>query len=236
MQSQHKEPEYSLGARELLSQFAVYGRYYSRKIGGVDEQLRDRLEITPITWSLQKVLAHEPDLLVVMMNPGGSRPLSALWDESANQGFTAAQPDRTQYQIMRLMLVATRFGMCWNHARILNLSDLRTPKSAEMLRKLQVYQMDDSHSLFSKSRLEECKVYFANKATPVLCGWGLGAGFVSLAQAAMEVISTHPVLGISADGVMYRHPLPQRHDFQVQWLQQITSQVRLLHKNKALTS
>ena len=149
------EPEFSLGAQALLSQFAVYGRYYSRNVGGVEEQLRDRLEIAPITWSLQKILDHEPDLLVVMMNPGGSKPLGALWDADANQGFTAAQPDRTQYQIMRLMLVAQRDGIPWHHARILNLSDLRTPKSAEVLRKLQVYREDDSHSLFSLSRMDE---------------------------------------------------------------------------------
>lgn len=219
------ESEFALGAQELLSRFAVYGRYYERSICGVKEQLRDRLEIAPINWSLDKILGHAPDLLVVMMNPGGSRPLNALWDEGANQGFTAAQPDRTQYQVMRLMLFAQRNGQSWEHARVLNLSDLRTPKSAEMVRKLSAYQADDSHSLFSAARAQECGAHFSNHLTPVLCGWGLNVAFIPLARSALNAMSRHPVLGLSDDGLSYRHPLPQRHDLQQQWLEQIGGQV-----------
>ena len=225
-QNAQTEPECSLGAQALLSRFSVHGRYYSRKIAGIDEQLRDRLEIAPIDWTLQKILSHAPDLLVVMMNPGASRPLNALWDEGSSQGFTAAQPDRTQYQVMRLMLAANRCGVPWHHARILNLSDLRTPKSAEMLHKLAAYQADDSHSIFSKSRSEECSQHFAVQTTPVLCGWGLSKAFTPIARSAIRAMEHHPVLGITADGVLYRHPLPQRHAMQVEWLKHIIQQVK----------
>ena len=226
------EPEFLLGAQELLSRFAVYGRYYERSICGVNEQLRDRLEIAPIKWTLDKVLTHAPDLLVVMMNPGASRPLNALWDTGVNQGFTAAQPDRTQYQIMRLMMYAQKNGLSWEHARIFNLSDLRTPKSAEMMHKLKIYQTDDSHSLFSKTRSKECEDYFAGSEVPVLCAWGLGAVFEPLALAALQAVRKHPLLGITTNGVMYRHPLPQRYDFQLEWLEQIAAQVRGLSLKK----
>ena len=219
-------------AHQLLQQFSVYGRFYTQAICGVHEQLRDRLEIAPHNWTLDQVLAHAPDLLVVMMNPGASRPLGALWDAGAAHGFTAAQPDRTQYQIMRLLLAAQQYGLPWLHARVLNLSDLRTPKSALLLEKTIAYQADDRHSIFSTQRKAECQRHFVDTATPVLCGWGLNPQLNALAVAALQAAQGHPLLGITTDGILYRHPLPQRHDLQIQWLQQIQSQIQAMRTAK----
>ena len=225
-------PDASIGAQQLLQEFAVYGRFYERPICGKNEQLRDRLEIAPRPWPLQRVLQNPPDLMVIMMNPGGSRPLSALWDAGAHQGFVVAMPDRTQYQIMRMLLAAQRLGLPWWHARIFNLSDLRTPKSALMLQKIKAYQTDDSHSLFSKQRKKECSHYFELNSTPVLCAWGLNPQLNMNAELALSAIQGHPLLGITADGILYRHPLPQRHDLQLQWLSQIEAQMKLLNTSK----
>jgi hypothetical protein len=233
-------------ADALLSQFAVYGRFYQRPIAGVPELLRDRLEIAPHDWPLSDCVTGEPDLLVVMMNPGASRPLATLWDVpetaqkacndsrrtvepvAAQAGFVAAQPDRTQYQIMQLMIAAQAMGKNWQHARILNLSDLRTPKSAVFIEKLGAYAEDDSHSLFSAARRQECADLFADQRTPVLCAWGLSPHFASLAKRALASVTGHPILGLTADGVAYRHPLPQRHDLQLQWLADMRLQVASL--------
>jgi hypothetical protein len=125
----------------LLDEFAVYGHYYQARIGpelqAPLEALRSRLEIAPRAWSLSDVDAREADLLVIMMNPGASKPLGTLWDGDAPSGLVAAQPDRTQYQIMRLLRAAQALGLGWRHARVFNLSDLRTPESAEMIAKLR---------------------------------------------------------------------------------------------------
>ena len=214
-----------LKAQDLLARFAVYGRFYEMKIAGVSELLRDRLEIAPRERALSDIVSGEPDLLVVMMNPGASRPLEALWNAGQNQGFTAAQPDRTQYQIMQLMLAAQEAGLPWASARILNLSDLRTPKSAVLLEKLHAYRADDSHSLFSKSRQTECRALFERTSTPVLCAWGLNRSFAPLAKAALAAADGHSLLGLTADGLAYRHPLPQRQDQQLQWLTQVKAQL-----------
>ena len=221
-----------ISADVLLAEFAVYGRFYECAIAGVPEQLRDRLEIAPRAWSLADCVQREPDLLVIMMNPGGSRPLAALWDGegSAELGdgrgsFVAAQPDRTQYQIMQLLLLAQAQGKNWRHARVVNLSDLRTPKSAVFIEKLAAYAQDDRHSMFSPGRKLECVNLFANAGTPVLCAWGLSAHFAPLARLALAAIAQHPILGLSADGVLYRHPLPQRFDLQRQWLADMQLQV-----------
>jgi hypothetical protein len=219
-----------LGTRagELLEHFAVYGRFTQRPIAGLPEALRDRLEIAPRQWSLEQVLAHAPDLLVIMMNPGASRPIDSLWSDATAQGFVATLPDRTQYQIMRLLLMARQQGLAWGHARVLNLSDLRTPQSAVLFRKLNDYSRDDSHSIFSHGRRNECAGHFSRLATPVLCAWGLSAQLGVLADAALVAAQGHVLLGVTADGRAYRHPLPQRFDLQRQWLALIGAQIQAL--------
>ena len=218
-------------AQALLAQFAVYGRFYEKTVAGVAESLRDRLEIVPRAMPLREAVAGEPDLLVVMMNPGASKPLESLWQAPGDEGFVATQPDRTQYQIMRLLLAARGLGRDWQHARILNLSDLRTPKSEIFLAKLHDYCDDDSHSLFSATRAAQQNALFSNPATPVLCAWGLSADFAPLARAALHAAQGHPLLGLTDDGLRYRHPLPQRHDLQTQWLARVAEQVApLRHK------
>jgi len=218
----------AIPAEALLAEFAVYGRFYARRIADVPEQLRDRLEIAPRAWPLIDCIEREPDVLVIMMNPGASRPLAALWDgagDGGQDGFVATQPDRTQYQIMQLLLLAQAQGKGWRHARVLNLSDLRTPKSRVFIEKLAAYAGDDSHSLFSSVRRAECLRLFATPATPVVCAWGLSPHFAPLAQLALAAAKAHPLLGLTADGVLYRHPLPQRFDLQRQWLADMQQQL-----------
>ena len=220
-----------LTAAELLDEFAVYGHYYQARIGpelqAPLEALRSRLEIAPRDWSLSDVDAREADLLVIMMNPGASKPLGTLWDGDAPSGLVAAQPDRTQYQIMRLLRAAQALGLGWRHARVFNLSDLRTPKSAEMIAKLGLYGGQDSHSLFSDARRAECQRWFGVSATPVLCAWGLHPALSDLAARALKAVAEHPLIGLSEDGLRYRHPLPQTQNLQHQWLRAMADQIAL---------
>ncbi len=224
------QPDYLRAtAAQLLTEWAVYGHYYRARIGpGPDapiEDLRDRLEIAPNGWPLAEVDGREPDLLVIMMNPGASKPLQALWDGDNPGGLVPALPDRTQYQIMRLLWAAQASGLPWRHARVFNLSDLRTPKSAEMLAKLNFYGPHDGHSLFSSARQAECARWFASHATPVLCGWGLNPSLSDLAARALLAVSGHPILGLSEDGLRFRHPLPQTQNLQQQWLLAMADQI-----------
>ena len=214
-----------LNAQDLMERFAVYGRFYEKRIAGVNEHLRDRLEIAPRNLAVKEVVQQEPDLLVVMMNPGGSRPLNTLWDADAADGFTNTVPDRTQYQVMRLLVAAQAKGLGWHHARVLNLSDLRTPKSAEFVEKLQRYADYPEHSLFCDARRDECDKLFASLVTPVLLGWGLNPVFGEWADRALRAARGHALLGISSDGRHFRHPLPQQHAMQLAWLSSVTAQL-----------
>jgi len=224
------QPDYLRAtAAQLLTEWAVYGHYYRARIGpGPDapiEDLRDRLEIAPHAWPLAEVDGREPDLLVIMMNPGASKPLQALWDRENPGSLVPAQPDRTQYQIMRLLRAAQALGLPWRHARVFNLSDLRTPKSAEMLAKLNFYGPHEGHSLFSFAREVESARWFASHATPVLCGWGLNPSLSDLAARALLAVAGHPILGLSEDGLRFRHPLPQTQNLQQQWLLAMADQI-----------
>lgn len=89
------------------------------------------------------VKLNEPDLMVVMMNPGSSYPLDGIDNNSIP---SEADPDTTQQQIMKVMDAAL-----FNYARILNLSDLRTPDSNELYRFLNSADSSTALYLFSQS-------------------------------------------------------------------------------------
>jgi hypothetical protein len=149
-----------------------------------------------------------------MMNPGGSRPLAA----PDARGWCAAMPDRTQHQLMRLADRVTVHGLRWDHLRVVNLSDLRTPKSAELMAWLDRLSTD-RHSLFSRSRAAERDEALGPVTVPVLAAWGLSVRLEPWARRALEVLQGRVVLGLTDDGVRFRHPLPQRFDLQQAWLE-----------------
>lgn len=209
-------------ASELLTRFQVWGRFYEASIAGTPERLRSHLELFPVDWSPAQAIESPADLVVVMMNPGSSQALPSM---DSHLGFVPTRPDNTQYQILRLMLRVQAKGKAWRHARVLNLSDLRTPKSAELFVKLAQYAGDSSHSLFSAGRQAELARALGPADTPVLHAWGLNPALQPWAEKALAALSGHPVLGIPVGSTAFRHPLPQRADLQKAWLDQVSAQV-----------
>jgi hypothetical protein len=212
----------TLSAQALLERFEVFGRFYDRTLDGQRRALRSHLEIVERGARGAAPWRCAADLVAVMMNPGASRPLAAVGDD----GWAAAVPDRTQYQLMRLALVAQRAGWPLRHIRVLNLSDLRTPKSAELFQVLRS-AADGRHSIFAASRRSELAVALGPRS-PVLRAWGMAAALVPLAQQAVAATASREVLGLTDDGIRYRHPLPQRADLQARWLEDMTAQVERL--------
>ncbi|WP_119355312.1 hypothetical protein [Azohydromonas sediminis] len=207
-------------AAELLARFAVHGRYYDAEFDGRRFALRSHLEIVERGLDPVAARARPADLVAVMMNPGSSRPLADLDAE----GWAPALPDRTQYQLMRLALRAQAQGWALRHIRVINLSDLRTPKSAELFAALAVLA-DDRHSIFSPARAEELARALGPAQVPVLRAWGLGRELAPLASKAIAATSSRRVLGLTDREPFYRHPLPQRTDLQLAWLDAMTRQL-----------
>ena len=208
-------------ARELLGRFAVYGRFYERSVDGANYSLRSHLEIFDRSLSWQAVRDASPDLVAVMMNPGASRPLG----ETQADGWAEAVPDRTQYQLMKLALAAQApGGRPWRHIRVINLSDLRTPKSAQLFAALG--HLGDWHSIFDAARADELGRALGVPQTPVVRAWGMSPHLRPLAARANAALRAHPLLGLSDDGLAFRHPLPQRADLQRDWLDRMMGQMR----------
>jgi len=207
-------------AEELRSRFAVFGRFYEAVLGGRRFELRSHLEVfeREITWP--NAATADADLVAIMMNPGASRPL----EPPDRDGWAVTLPDRTQYQLMRLALFARSKGRRIRHIRVINLSDLRTPRSAALFEALRTLG-DDRHSIFSSHRRAELGRALGAAATPLLRAWGMDPALEPLATAAIESTCQMRVLGLTYDHLHYRHPLPQRADLQAQWLAEIGRQI-----------
>lgn len=211
----------SLNAEGLRERFSVYGRFYEADLGGQSRGLRSHLEIFERSVAWPQAADARADLVAVMMNPGGSRPL----DEPDLDGWSMTLPDRTQYQLMKLALRAQAAGRAVRHIRVINLSDLRTPKSAELFA-LLANLGDDRHSLFSARRGAELhKALGGERPSPVLRAWGLAPQLASMAGKAVAATRQCKVLGLTDGGVGYRHPLPQRADLQQRWLEDMVGQI-----------
>lgn len=201
-----------------MGQYSVWGRFYEAVIAGKIERMRSHLEIFPAEWNPMDAVNGQPDLLVIMMNPGGSAPLPSM--ENID-GYVPAKPDRTQYQVMQLMDASV--GLL-KHARILNLSDIREPKSKVFQEKLKFYDNDISHSIFDESRVKELERSI-DGCRAVLRGWGLTKAYGFLASRAIAATAKMHILGVTDDGLLYRHPLPQNYNSQQAWLLAVSQQL-----------
>ncbi len=211
-------------AFDWRSRWQVWGCYQDLLLDGRRWPARSRLELFGQGLSAEEAISGPPDLVAVMMNPGGSRPLAA----PDARGWSLAQPDRTQLQLMKLaesVGQATPGAPPIRHLRVLNLSDLRTPQSAELFGWLRGLT-DGRHSVFDPSRRTECERLLGPPGTPVLRAWGLGPALQALAEPAIAATRGHPVLGLSDDGLRYRHPLPQHAERQREWLAAVVLQWR----------
>ena len=140
----------------MRNQFYISGLYY--EIG--EFKFRKYLNI-----KLKNSIKQRPDLMIIMMNPGASRPLDAI---DNNNLESEAIPDRTQDQIMKVMTACKL-----EYARVLNLTDIRDPKSNQMLLKLtELDQQGIPHSLFDSRRRNEFDALFI-KNVPVILAWGV---------------------------------------------------------------
>jgi hypothetical protein len=210
-----------LSAASLLERFEVFGRFYEAELDGRRYALRSHLEIVERGAGKAAPFDGDADLVAVMMNPGASRPVGNTKDDKGDWCETV--PDRTQYQLMRLALEAQARGWPLRHIRVINLSDLRTPKSADLFAALANLR-DPSHSLFCPARSAELAAALG-QSSPVLRAWGMGAALLPWARRAVEATARRPVLGLTDDGLRYRHPLPQTMPMQQLWLARMTEQL-----------
>lgn len=155
------------------------------------------------------------------MNPGSSYPLDGV---DNNTIPSATKPDTTQSQIINVMKATSI-----EYARVLNLSDLRTPDSKILYKFLKSVQSQSvDHSIFSSTRKSELDKLFA-KNVPVIFGWGVNPALFPLAKNAVSLLPVEKPLGIKKANseYSYYHPLPRVHSKQLEWVEILTKQLNM---------
>ncbi len=187
--------------------FDVTGFYYKKKGYSFRKYLNIKRKETNIV---------NPDLMVIMMNPGSSRPINEIYDKE-----TIAIPDKTQNQIMKVMKECDLY-----YARILNLSDYIKPKSIEFYKKIDELNAHDIyHSIFHKSRKTDLKKLFVREC-PVVFAWGVHYKLRELTKLAVDTLNVKNPIGLEKENNKYYHPLPRNYQKQKEWVEKITSQLK----------
>lgn len=189
----------------LKDEYEIRGLFYEKK----GYKFRKYLNIIH-----KNTKPSEPDLLVIMMNPGSSQPTTG--DGNTD---TDTKPDNTQTQIMHIMQNC-KFG----YARVLNLSDYREPKSKVFYSMLEKFKTEEiPHSIFGKGREEDFKELFV-KNVPVLFAWGVHKKLKDLAELAIAKMELDKTIGKNKDNLPYAfyHPLPRNNEKQKEWVAEIT--------------
>ncbi len=218
-------------AEELKKSYGVFGHFYAVELASKEVvQCRSVLEIADKSRTpknLSELSQLRPDAVFIMMNPGSSRPLVEVNNhirvETIHElpvSLVPTKPDTTQYQVMRLM----HFQQ-WRHVRVLNLSDLRCPKSTEFIKLYQRLENDsnfDSHSIFSEVRKQELAGKLRkSQRIPLVLAWGLSEKLDPLIERCMSRLprnrTTKGLLEVGTEN-KYRHPLPSLQADQRVWL------------------
>jgi hypothetical protein len=226
-------------AKELKQNYGVFGHFYSVALASKEVvECRSVLEIVSKTHAPKdhsELSSLSPDAEFIMMNPGSSKPLVDVDNHIHFRAIpklpiflVATKPDRTQYQVMRLMHYCQ-----WRHTRVLNLSDLRCPKSADFIKlfpRLERESHFDSHCIFSDARRHELSAKLPKSIkTPVVLAWGLSEKLDPLIERCLSSIPVkQTIYGLQQEGTTnkYRHPLPSLQIDQRAWLDKMVRQCK----------
>lgn len=211
----------------LEEKYACYGHFYSIIAGDKEYHCRGVLEIVSVSLGFDepnRLSGRTPDATAIMMNPGSSKPeapqnirIDLNHMCSMNTELVLACPDRTQFQIMRIMEIKK-----WQHIRILNLSDLRDPNSGsfyEYFPRVERETECDVHSIFSKERSAELKKKLPQNR-PIISAWGVSSELDTLIGKCINGARSS-FIGVKKEGTTnkYYHPLLQGKPMtQKEWL------------------
>jgi hypothetical protein len=108
---------------------------------------------------------------------------------------------------------------------VLNLSDLRDPKSGSFLQKVDALSGiigGHVHSLFCTERAAELEHALRRKnRTPVLLGWGQAPGLIRLAEQCLDRLEGEPTCTVASDvhPLLNAHPSPMLQSRKLEWLE-----------------
>lgn len=214
-------------AIDLKKKYEVKGRFYILTSNNTRIKCRSLLTITDT-----KATRTTKKLLVIMLNPGSSRPLDKEYleteilttqiDQLNNVALINAKPDTTQYQIMRVMN-----ELQFSYADIINLYDIREPKSGLLFDNAKKGKLQNEASIFSETRQSELKSFFTADTTVILA-WGNARPIAEVEKRAIDKVSklSKKVFSVRGNDSIICHPSPLNHNFKLKWLDSIYGQLR----------
>jgi hypothetical protein len=222
-------------AQELKNKFGVFGHFYSVEVAPKKVvECRSVLEIVEADHAPKKTTAlsnRKPDAIFIMMNPGSSRPLADVNNRIHAKAIhelpislVPTKPDTTQYQVMRIMHYCE-----WRHVRVLNLSDLRCPKSGVFFKQfkgLEEEHLFDAHSVFSDRRTDELALKLIS-GIPMIGAWGVSPHLDPLIERCLSKLTKAKLVrGLLKEGTTnkFLHPLPSLQSQKVAWANRMVEQ------------
>ena len=225
-------------AKQLKKHFEVFGHFYSVDLkSGEKIDCRSVLEIVTKQSKPSDIgllLDNSLDAIFIMMNPGSSRPLVAVNNfisenliHQLEVSLVPTKPDTTQYQLMRVMHYCG-----WNHVRVLNISDMRDPKSGSFVERFNDIENRtgfSAHSLFSDKRSVELRRKLNKKPeAPIICAWGVSSDLDLLIERCFsKVVGTFELTGLMKPSTenKYFHPLPTLQKDKEQWVTNLVTHI-----------
>lgn len=214
-------------AEKLKEKFNVFGHFYDLKIGKEIFKCRSILEI--VSKDLEYKIKCLPDTVVIMMNPGSSRPLDKtysprlfsideIFSKNWKKEIVPTRPDNAQYQIMRLMLLND-----WNYVKVLNLSDLRNGNSGEFsneFKRASAIDLSNPHCIVHIKRRNELTKEIRTKAdNAIIAAWGSVEVLRNTATKLIELVPN--LIGLKLDTPWYKYPSPYIKEQKLNWLTDI---------------
>jgi hypothetical protein len=204
----------------------VYGYFYNRTINDITINCRNILILS--NSKINNITAFQADALIVMMNPGDSKPIDQTkiklidsTDELFND-FTnifEAIADKTQDVIIELMN-----KMNYGNVIIINLSDIRNKNSSEFIKNIKginFINTGSEHSIFDKSREKELSFVLDKcKNKPIIVATGMDYKLRFLTAQAMSSLPKDRIIGYKAEE-RYYHPSRMKN----QWIQEVVGQL-----------
>tara|TARA_B100000508_G_scaffold136647_1_gene129940 strand:- start:1152 stop:1817 length:666 start_codon:yes stop_codon:yes gene_type:complete len=174
--------------------------------------IRDGIDVTQCRRSsyiisenhIGSTLDSNHDALVVMMNPGSSKPLDAnhiikeytpetICNLHLDEELCPAKIDATMHSIKRLMHLQN-----WCKVKIINLSDYRTPQSNDFCDFLEMNERIPHYITHSKREHELTNEIKLSASKTIIFAWGVDnkfdaytAGFLKLFKRGIGVTNTY---------------------------------------------
>ena len=229
-------------AGELKTRFNVFGHFYDLRLGGKVLKCRSTLDI--VAADIADYSTMLPDAVVIMMNPGSSRPLDRKHmpkSYTVNEIFAGrwkmesipARPDNAQYQIMRVMILRG-----WKYVKVLNLSDLRNGNSGKFSRDFaNALKLDATHPhcITHKRRRKELLNATQTKSNgPIIAAWG---SMQVLRESAEAMIACTPeIIGVRPDPTSpwFRYASPYIKKHKIKWIENIAVEIEQHEKRRRI--